>query len=128
MDGGPFGQDGQGQGPTSQGGPGQSAHGGDLNEGQIVPRDALPDSRPKPETETSLGTGASPYGLFRVPEPVTAADADYVVSARVRKSHFLDHAHDNFAALDQQSAGYLTLAGLPQSPVERLIGRGRRSS
>jgi hypothetical protein len=126
MDGGPFGQDGQGQGPGSQGGPGQTAHGGDLNEGQVVPRDALPEARPKPETETSLGTGASPFGLFRIPEPVTAADADYVVNATVRKSRFLAHARENFAALDPESVGYLTLASLPQSPVEKLLGPGRR--
>ena len=126
MEGGPFGQDGQGQGPESQGGPGQTAHGGDLNEGQIVPHDALPEARPAPETETSLATGASPFSLFRIPEPVTAADADYVVTASVRKSHFLAHARDNFAALDPASVGYLTLSGLPQSPVEKLLGYGRR--
>ena len=125
-DGGPFGQDGQGQGPWSQGGPGQTAKGGDPNEGEVVPRDALPESRAKPEAETSLGTGASPYGLFRVPEPVTAADVDYVTSDVVRKAHFLAHARDNFAALDPHSNGYLTLAGLPQSPVERLLAGGRR--
>ena len=99
----------------------------DPNEGEVVPRDAQPESRPNQETETSLGTGASPYGLFRVPEPVTAADVNYVTAAVVRKAHFLAHARDNFAALDPHSNGYLTLAGLPQSPVERLIGRARRA-
>ena len=125
MDGGPFGQGGQGQGPSSQGGPGQGRS-GDPSEGDVVPRDALPE-RQKRETETSLNTGASLYGLFPVPEPVTAADAGYVVTAVVRKGHFLAHARDNFAALDPQSTGYLTLASLPQSPVEKLLGRSRRA-
>jgi hypothetical protein len=125
-DGGPFGQSGQDQGPTGQGGPGQGRS-GDPHEGDVVPRDALPDARPPRETETSLTTGASLYGLFPVPEPVTAADADYVVRAVVRKARFLAHARDNFAALDPQSTGYLTLASLPQSAVEKLLGRSRRA-
>jgi hypothetical protein len=63
-----------------------------------------------------------------VPEPVTAADSDYVTNDVVRKANFLAHAHDNFAALDPQNTGYLTLASLPQSPVEKLLGGGRRTS
>jgi EF hand len=126
MDGGPFGQDGQSRGPTGQGGPG-NGNNGDPKEGDVVPRDALGDPRQKRETETSLNTGASLYGLFPVPEPVTASDADYVVNATVRKARFLAHARENFAALDPQSTGCLTLANLPQSPAERLLGRTRRS-
>ena len=128
LEGGAMGQDDQSQGPMAPGGPGQAAHGGDLNEGEIVPRDAMPDPRKPRETETALTSGASPFGLFRVPEPVTAADPDYVVRAVVRKSRFLAHAQENFAALDPQRAGYLTLASLPQSPVEQMLGRGRRTS
>jgi hypothetical protein len=128
MEGGVFGQDGQSQGPGAPGGPGQPARGGDPNEGEIVPRDALPDARQPKETETSLTTGAASFGLFRVPEPVTASDSDYVVNNVVRKARFLAHAGDNFDALDPQHTGYLTLATLPQSPVERLLGRSRRPS
>jgi EF hand len=126
MEGGPLGHGDQQGGPNAQGGPGQPTLGGDPNEGQIISPDALPAPR-KDLPQTGLG-GASPFSLFRVPEPVTAADSDYVVNDVVRKANFLAHAHDNFAALDTQNAGYLTLAGLPQSPVEKLLGRSRRSS
>jgi hypothetical protein len=126
MEGGVFGQDGQSQGPYAPGGPGQGSR-GDPNEGEVVPRDALPDARQPKDVETSLSAGAAAFGLFRVPEPVTAADADYVVNDVVRKTHFLAHARDNFAALDPQATGYLTLATLPQSPVERLLGRARHT-
>jgi hypothetical protein len=44
----------------------------------------------------------------------------------VKKDSFLAHARDNFAFLDQDHSGYLTLASLPQSPVQKLLERGRR--
>jgi EF hand len=125
MEGGPLGHGDAGAGPNAQGGPGQPTLGGDPNEGQIISPDALPAPR-KDVPETGM-TGAAPFSLFRVPEPVTAADTDYVVDDVVRRANFLAHAHDNFAALDVQRAGFLTLAGLPQSPVEKLLGRSRRA-
>ena len=127
MEGGAFGQDGQGQGPESQGGPGQTAHGGDLNESQIVPRDALPEARPAPETETSLSHRRVPL------QPVSDSRAGDGRRCRLRRDLQRQKSHaswltplDNFAALDPASVGYLTLSGLPQSPVEKLLGYGRR--
>jgi EF hand len=129
--GGPFGQSSQGQGPGGPGGPGQPGSPGqmghsDPNEGQVVPQDAQPAARPTPDSETDLGTGASPYSLIREPEPVTASDPEYVIRAVVRKASFLAHAHDNFDLLDQAHRGYLTLASLPKSPVQELLERGQR--
>jgi hypothetical protein len=123
MEGGPFGPTGQGQGPTGQGGPGQTARGGDPNEGEIVPKDAQrgPDTKSGPDPD--LSAGAASFGLIRAPEPVTAADPDYVTRGVVRKTSFLAHARSNFAALDPQHTGYLTLASLPQSPVQQLLER-----
>jgi hypothetical protein len=91
-----------------------------------VPRDAQPTFQPGPTPDPDLAAGAAPYGLTREPEPVTAADPDYITSAVVRKARFLTHAHDNFAALDLGRSGYLTLASLPQSPVQRQLDHGRR--
>ena len=113
-------------GPNAPGGPGQPSLGGDPHQGQVISPDALPAPR-KDVPQTGLG-GAAPFSLFRVPEPVTAADTDYVVNDVVRKVNFLSHARDNFDALDAQHAGYLTLAALPQSPVEKLLGRSRHTS
>jgi hypothetical protein len=126
MEGGPFGQGAQGEGPAGPGGPGQVGHGGDPNEGQIVPKDALPAPRPNENPDSDLGAGAAPYSLTSEPEPLTAADPDYVTQGVVRKARFLAHAHANFAALDPQHTGYLTLASLPHSPVQRLLERGRK--
>ena len=125
MEGGPYGQGGQGQGPFGPGGPGQPAQGGDPNQGEIVPKDAQPTFRPGPAPDPDLVAGAAPFGLTREPEPVTAADPDYITTAVVRKAKFLAHARDNFAALDVGRSGYLTLASLPQSQVQRQLAGGR---
>jgi hypothetical protein len=121
MEGGPWGQNGQG--PNGREGPGYGSR-GDPSEGGVVPREALPATRPRQDPNANLGAGAAPYSLFQDPEPVTAADRDYVVSAVVRKAQFLAHARDNFAALDTGRRGYLTLDSLPQTPVQRLLARG----
>jgi hypothetical protein len=127
MEGGPLGTGGaSSDGPNAPGGPGQPTLGGDPHQGQIISPDALP--APRKDVPQTGNTGAAPFSLFRVPEPVTAADSDYVVNDVVRKANFMAHAHDNFAALDSQHVGYLTLASLPQSPVEKLLGQSRRAS
>jgi len=119
MEGGPFGSGGQI--------PGQPTHGaGDPNQGGIVPQDAQPTSPTHPTEDPDLDAGAAPYGLTGEPEPVTAADSDYLFRGVVRKASFLAHAQANFALLDPQGRGYLTLASLPQSRVERLLGGRRR--
>ena len=125
MEGGPFNQTGQGQGPSAAGGPGQPSLGGNPNEGEVIPGEAQPGARtPKPDSDQAAG--AAPYGLLAEPEPVTASDPDYLFSNVVRKAHFLAHAHDNFALLDAEHSGFLTLAGLPQSAVQKLLAQGRR--
>jgi hypothetical protein len=128
MDGGPFGPNGQGQGPVAPGGPGQMGQGGVPDQGNLVVQpDALPRAPTNPKSDSDVGRGVEPYSLIREPEPVTASDPDYIVRNVVRKASFLAHAHDNFAFLDQDHRGYLTLAGLPQSPVQKLLASGRRA-
>jgi hypothetical protein len=83
----------------------------------------------RPSAEEDMGTGASPYALLRVPEPVTHADAEFMFRGVVRKANFMALADRNFTELDTQSAGYLTLATLPKTPLQKLIEgtrRGRR--
>ena len=117
-EGGPWGQDGQG--PNGPVGPGTGYH-GDPSEGGVVPQDALPHSPTAQDPNAAFGTGAAPYSLFRDPEPVTAADRDYVIDAKVRKAEFIARANENFAALDRARRGYLMLDDLPQTPVQRLL-------
>ncbi|HEY1426424.1 MAG TPA: EF-hand domain-containing protein [Caulobacteraceae bacterium] len=122
MEGGPMRENGP-QGNGLPGNPGGYSHGGDPNQGAVLPDGVRPNSPDAPGNPDADLTGAAPYGFFREPEPVTAADPDYLFTGAVSKARFLAHAGDNFARLDVQRAGYLTLAGLPQSPVQRQLGR-----
>jgi len=127
FEGGPFGPGNQQQSPTGPGGPGQPKLSSDPQRGAIVPKDALPGGPPAPKPVAG-GDGATPYGLTREPEPVTAGDPDYLTQGIVRRASFLAHSRSNFALLDTSRSGYLTLAGLPQSSVQKLLEAGRRKS
>jgi len=122
--GGPEGQIGQAPGPPAMPGlPTQSVPQGDPL-GDLQPNSS--SSAPAaPDGDANL-QGAAPYSLIDEPEPVTAADPDYLFSGVVKRAKFLAHARDNFAFLDANHAGYLTLAGLPQSPVQKVIEQSRR--
>lgn len=125
MEGGPM-QDNVPGANSLPGNPGGYSHGGDPNQGGVLPDGVRPNSPNAPQSPDL--TGAAPYGLLGTPEPVTAADPEYLFSGSVRKARFMAYAQSNFARLDTQHSGYLTLAGLPQSAVERqLERRGRRS-
>ncbi|HWF76945.1 MAG TPA: hypothetical protein VN694_07175 [Caulobacteraceae bacterium] len=124
MEGGPMRDNGP-QGGDLSGNPGGYSHGGDPNQGAVLPDDVRPNS-PDGSNQPSEMTGAAPYGLMATPEPVTAADPDYVFSGQVKRARFLAHAADNFARLDAEHSGYLTLAGLPQTYVQRQLGHGGR--
>jgi hypothetical protein len=122
---GPLGDNGR-TGSGLPGGPGQGAHGNDPNQGVILPDGVQPHTPDAPPPSVGL-VGAALYGLIGDPEPVTASDPDYLARGVVQKARFLAHAHDNFARLDEAHAGYLTLAGLPQTPVQRLLARPQRN-
>ena len=109
-------------GPSTM--PNQPGSGGPDDNG-VLPPDVKPNNPSQPDPNALL-TGAAPYSLTGEPEPVTAADPDYLLLGVVKKAPFLAHARDNFALLDQAGAGYLTLDGLPLSPVEKMLGHGRR--
>jgi hypothetical protein len=121
-----YGPNGAAPAPGLPGGgvmPGEPMHGGDPNEGGVLPQDVEPNAA-HPNANPDLG-GATPYSLIAEPEPVTAADPDYLFMGVVKKARFLSHASDNFALLDRGRAGYLTAAGLPQTPVERQLDQRR---
>jgi hypothetical protein len=124
MEGGAMGDNGP-QPNGLPGNPGGYSHGGDPNQGGVLPDDVRPNS-PNGSNQASEMTGAAPYGLTATPEPVTAADPDYLFTGAVKRDRFLAHGADNFARLDAAHSGYLTLAGLPQTYVQGLLGRGRR--
>jgi hypothetical protein len=121
---GPMGQNGP-QPNGLPGNPGGYSHGGDPNQGGVLPDDVRPNAPNGADPNAGM-TGAAPYGLIAEPEPVTASDPDYLFEGIVKKAHYLARAHDHFGLLDVEHSGRLTLAGLPQSRVQRMLESGRR--
>jgi len=70
-----------------------------------------------PKGETTQG--AAVYSLINQPEPVAAADADF--DGRVTLAEFEAAADRHFDILDTKQLGYLTLAGLPKTPIQEAI-------
>lgn len=71
---------------------------------------------PKGETGTQ---GAAVYSLINQPEPVAAADADF--DGKITLAEFEAAADRHFDILDTKEQGYLTLAGLPKTPIQLMI-------
>jgi hypothetical protein len=67
-----------------------------------------------PKGETTQG--AAVYSLINQPEPVAAADADF--NGKITLSEFEAAADRHFEILDTKEQGYLTLAGLPKTPIQ----------
>ncbi|MGH7011879.1 MAG: hypothetical protein ACREEX_13680 [Caulobacteraceae bacterium] len=63
--------------------------------------------------------GASPFSFFNEPEPVMAADFSF--SGLITSAEFQKLSNVHFDDLDIAKAGFLTLAGLPQTPMEERI-------
>ena len=103
---------GGGMGRGMGGGHGGGRRGGGRSGGPAAsgPREARPQ-------------GAGLYGLINQPEPVAAADTDF--NGRITLVELLAASDRHFAALDTAQAGFLTLSGLPQTPVQAM-GAGRR--
>jgi hypothetical protein len=121
MDGGPFGNNNPNSNPTGlSGAPGGQDHRG-ADEGGVLPQDVRPNAPDRENPGAGL-VGAALYGLLGDPEPITAADPDYLTHGVVDKRRFMAHAGDNFTRLDMARAGFLTLAALPPTPVQKLLG------
>jgi hypothetical protein len=67
-------------------------------------------------TEALMG-GAGFYELISEPEPVASADTN--LTGKVTLADFLAAADRRFDRLDAKGLGYLTLADLPKTPVQR---------
>ena len=113
---------------TVQGMPGGPASGGmggtgGDNEGESRLEPPDPDDFPHPRPYDASGAGASPYSFFDEPEPVTAADSHF--RGVISKADFRALAEIHFSTLDSAGLGYLTLEGLPKTPVQRRLERVR---
>jgi hypothetical protein len=112
-------------GGIGPGGEGSFRPGGATGPNTSVDPNTLPDTGP-PETGRSRpydasGKGASPYGFFDEPEPVTAADLNF--RGLISKADFMKLADAHFTTLDRDGVGYLTLEGLPKTLVQRRLER-----
>ncbi len=72
------------------------------------------------EAKGETGTqGAAVYSLINQPEPVAGADADF--DGKITLPEFEAAADRHFEILDTKQQGYLTLAGLPKTPIQEAI-------
>jgi hypothetical protein len=85
-----------------------------------------PDYAPRrsPQVLDESGAGASPFSFFDEPEPLMAADLNF--RGLVFKADFLKLADIHFTTLDHDGAGFLTLATLPKTPMQKRLERERR--
>jgi hypothetical protein len=92
--------------------------------GSIDPsgKDLQPTPR-KPKDFDESNQGAAPYSFFDEPEPLMAADMD--LNGFIKKTNFLKVADMHFTTLDRDEDGYLTLAKLPKTPIEKLLEKSR---
>lgn len=107
-----------GGGGEAPGGPPDTEH--SLIPGGADTEEAFPHAKPY----DASGKGASPYGFFDEPEPVTAADVNF--RGLIAKADFAKMADIHFASLDKAGQGYLTLDTLPMTPVQRRLLHVRR--
>ena len=101
-------------GGVSAGQPGQIDPGGP-SEGLPAPKAGENDGPPE---------GAAPYELINDPEPVRSADRR--LSGHVTLADMLAKADRDFAILDPEGRGYLTLDDLPRAPAELIAVAARR--
>ena len=78
--------------------------------------------KPLPLDESKQG--ASPFSFFEEPEPVATADMNF--NGKITLANFLRLADMHFGMLDHDKTGYLTLAKLPKTSVQKLLEHSRR--
>ena len=90
----------------------------------IDPAGDQPPPEPKPPSGIDeTGQGAAPFSLLDEPEPVLAADLD--LDGIITRKNFLKLADLHFITLDETERGYLTLATLPKTQVQKLLGKDK---
>ena len=65
--------------------------------------------------------GAAPFSFLEVPEPLSGADVDF--SGIILKENYLKLANRRFDKLDRDQDGYLVLAKLPKTYVQKKLER-----
>jgi hypothetical protein len=116
--------------PGGMGGMGGGMGGGGMGRGGMGGVDpggggSDPDVSGRARPYDASGQGASPFSFFDEPEPVTAADLDFL--GIITKTNFLKLGEVHFKTLDRDDVGYLTLASLPKTPMQRRLEQhGRR--
>lgn len=68
--------------------------------------------------------GLAPFNLLREPEPVASSDRD--LDGRITRAEFEAAADRRFSRLDVGGSGKLTLASLPMTAQQKLLGGRRR--
>jgi hypothetical protein len=68
--------------------------------------------------------GAAPFGLLETPEPLAAADVEF--NGVITKANFLKVADRRFTKLDSNQDGFLVLAKLPKTYVQKKLERTGR--
>jgi len=118
---GAFRQGGGGRGGGGGGSRGGGRRGGGGFGGQGAPGGGQGQSTPQ-------ASGAGPYDLLGEREPVAGADLD--LNSRITLANFRRRAEQRFALLDKDGQGYLLLAELPKTQVQRQADRrqGRRDA
>ncbi|HEY1448719.1 MAG TPA: hypothetical protein VGF33_09290 [Caulobacteraceae bacterium] len=107
--------------------PGQQSPLAGVNQ-PIDPAGDHPDETapPHPKALDESGNGAAPYSFFQEPEPIMAAD--FNVNGLILRDNFLKVADMHFTSLDANQKGYLTLAALPKTTVEKLLEKSHKIS
>ena len=79
-----------------------------------------PSGGQTPKVDPDLMAGAAPYNLLAEPEPVTASDLSF--SGQITLADFKQRADQRFDALVPVGESYLTLAGLPKTRAQEMMG------
>lgn len=91
----------------------------------IAPSGSLPPGgNPVTPGLDETGVGASPFSFFDEPEPVLAADFD--LNGKITRQNFLKLADMHFSSLNSKGTGYLTLATLPKTQIEKVLLKAKR--
>jgi hypothetical protein len=115
---------GEGPGMRGQGGPrGQGGHGGGRRGGGGHPGGG---KRGGGGPMGGMLQGATPYSLLAEPEPVSASDGDF--DRRITRAEATKAAKARFALLDKDGDRKLSLAELPQTPLQARLEGPRPSS
>jgi len=91
----------------------------------IEPSGALPPGgNPVAPGLDETGNGASPFSFFDEPEPILTAD--FNLDGVITRENFLKLADMHFTSLDPKDRGYLTLATLPKTQIEKILLKSKR--